>query len=102
MFSTPLKDYFDDPDLNAQFLEDLNKNDTHYYALGYIQACSHVRETLTDMKSKYLTVVMSTEDSDIISKGLSIANSLDTVDKALKDRTEVLLKEIISQPLTPD
>lgn len=100
MFTTPIP-YSDDPKKAVKFLEDLNEHDTYHYAIGYVQACDHVSETLTDMKSKYYMMIIDNNDLDLKSKVLSITRSLDTLDTAIRERSAVIREEILKSPLSP-
>lgn len=86
MLATPLHDYYDNPGLAFEFLKSLDEHDTHFYTLGYIQSCNHIREVLTDMKSKFLNAAMSAEDDHARFRLALLTKALDLIEDSLTNR----------------
>lgn len=61
-----------------------------YFAIGYIHACNHVNEILTDARSKFFTIAISTEDEVRIKKITGITRTLDLLEEALENRSKIL------------
>ena len=89
MLATPLG-YNDNPQNTLQGLSKLSMHEAKYFATGYIHACNHVNEILTDARSKFFTIQMSTEDPQRIKKINGITKTLDLLEEALVKRTEIL------------
>ena len=89
MFSTPLS-YKDNPTQALKALSDLEKPEATYFAIGYVQGCEHIIETLVDTRSKYLTMAISTEDRQKIQKISSITKTLDILEETIKKRVSIL------------
>lgn len=89
MFATPLN-YDDNPGEVLKELSNLTVYQAKYFAVGYIHSCNHVKEILTDTRSKFLTVAMRTEDEEKKRKITGITKTLDLLEEALDNRAKIL------------
>lgn len=101
MFATPLG-YNDDPASTLKGLSELSTYEAKYFATGYIHACNHVNEILTDARSKFFVIAMSTEDEHRKKKITGITKTLDLLEDALHNRCRILEQFLIETEETPD
>lgn len=87
--STPLSNYWDNPHKQMQYLLTLEEPEARIFTEGYIQACLHLLETITDTKNRFLAAAM---DEDLAKKdrALRFVALLDTFDLAVSERVATL------------
>lgn len=95
MYATPLSYYTDDPMNALAFIESLDEEHTKTYAVGYVQACQHVQEALTDSKREFLTAALGAPD-EVQIKLFAYVRLLDALEDTLSRRVNFLKFSVLA------
>ena len=85
--------YIDNPRKSFDFVQGLEQRETEIYSAGYIQACYHVMEALSELKTTFLTKALTLEEREDKVRLLRYVKLLDPLEESLKDRVNDLLAE---------